>query len=91
MSTKRIYKVYYNGSKASTSTYFYTQSAQRPWSVRTRAVSAKQARWLVLEGILADKSGLGIVSVDHSWGPAAIDSHWPFRFDISEVGNGWGL
>ena len=87
---KTKFRVYYNGTEASTSTYFYTDTHPKPWTVVVRATSRAEAKRLTLHGQVADDKGLGIVYVDHSDGPMMLENSWPFPFDISEVGNGWG-
>lgn len=103
MSKKiRRHKVFYDGNKASTNTYFYTKGGPKPWILTVRAKSTRQAKWAVYNGVVCKDmkmkdgylqpvrgAGIGIVFVDHSWGPVEMLRRWPFPFDISEVGNNW--
>lgn len=105
MSTRRIrnYELYSTGAGDVSNEYGWP----KPWVIDVRAKSIKQAYYLVANGIicpdleivpdsdsteLKPKRGadVGITFIDHSHGPEML-KRWRFTFDISEVGNCWGL
>lgn len=100
MARIREYKLYSYGQGSAFSEY----ARPKPWIVQVRAKSIKQAYWLVANGVVCPgllrmpngslqprlSYGVGITFVDHSYGPEMVES-WSFSFDISEVGNYWGL
>ena len=72
-------------------TSWYSEQHTKPWVIRLRAKSIKQAYWLMGNQVVSpDGKAVGITQVGHSWGPSMLES-WPFSFDISEVDNSWGM
>lgn len=82
----KIYKLFSDGPGSVFGKY---RTHPRPWIIKVRARSIRQAYWLVAHQQVSIDGGVGITWMDHSHGPEMLD-HWPFRFDISEVGNNWG-
>jgi len=66
----------------------YPSRGAKPWVIRVRAKSIKQAYWLLGNEEVGSETKLGIVFVDHSNGPNMLDD-WPFSFDVEEVDCPW--
>ena len=87
MSRINTYTVYYDGVRI---VRHYGQP--KPWIVRVRARSIKQAYYLVGNHVPYPdpplRGKVGIVSVDHSYGPVML-KQWPFTFPVDRVDTPW--
>ena len=88
MKRMREYELYTHGDGEISNRY--NPRPPKPWIITVRAVSIKQAYWLLANEELGGKNRVGIVHVDHSHGPKMLDE-WPFDFDVSDVSCPWNM